>query len=180
MVYNLSLMKSSVKNFKKLKGNLLKVNSGVIAVTGAGLGLVFGAPLILVPGIMGAGFFSWRIFKDDLARLKVVYLNLIGLLVFVLTMWVVDANFAISIPRALITFLIGWVVFQLFEGDVGGGDVRLATVVAVFLNTVQLLSAISLASFVGLLLASFFKLKKIPFGALLIVATWLSFWIVRF
>ena len=95
-------------------------------------------------------------------------------------MCLANASFEVSIIRPIIVFLIGWGMFQLFEGDIGGGDVRLATVVAVFLNTVQLLSAISLAAAVGMLIGSKLKMKTVPFGSLLIVASWLSFWIVRF
>ncbi len=170
-------MRSRLRNLKKW---LLKLNSVAVGVLAAGLSLVFGAPLALMGGVFGAAFFSWRILKDDLAKLKVENLNLLGLVVAILAMWVLNANFEVSLLRACITFLIGWGIFQLFEGDIGGGDVRLASIGALFLNTVQLLAAVSVASFAGLIIAYFWKVKKVPFGSLLIVSLWLSFWIVRF
>lgn len=90
------------------------------------------------------------------------------------------AHFDVSIIRGIVFFFIGWGMFQLFEGDIGGGDVRLVTVLAIFLNTVQILSAISLAAAAGMLIGSNLKMKRVPFGALLIASAWLTFGIVRF
>jgi Flp pilus assembly protein protease CpaA len=125
-------------------------------------------------------FFSWRIFVGDIKTRKVDNWDIAGLLAGGGLMCLAGASFEVSIIRPIIVFLIGWGIFQLFEGDIGGGDVRLATVVAVFLNMVQLLSAISLAAAAGMIIGSRLKMKTVPFGSLLIVASWLSFWIVRF
>lgn len=170
-------MKSKISN---LKSSFLKLNSGLVASVATLLSLALGAPLIILGGVFAAAFFSVRIFKEDLAKLKISDLNLLGLVVSVILMWALGAKFELSLLRACITFLIGWGIFQLFEGDVGGGDVRLASVGALFLNTIQLLAAVSVASFGGLVIGYFWKVKKIPFGSLLIIAFWLSFWIVRF
>lgn len=165
---------------KKLRARLIDLKAYYIAAIALGLSLLFKANFYLAPAITSTAYFSWEIFVDDLKSYKVSHFNLIGLLVSGVLMGLAGGHFDSSILRGVIFFFIGWGMFQLFEGDIGGGDVRLVTVLAIFLNTVQILSAISLAAAVGMLIGSNLKLKRVPFGALLIVSAWLTFWIVRF
>ncbi|HRV76344.1 MAG: hypothetical protein H6799_01200 [Candidatus Nomurabacteria bacterium] len=169
--------KSKAKKFKK---KLLSIESYYLAGIALAVSLLFKGGLFLSPAVAISAYFSWEIFRDDIKEYKVSHFSLTGLLVGGIGMAVAGAHFDVSILRGVIFFFIGWGMFQLFEGDIGGGDVRLLTVVALFLNVVQLLAAISLASAVGMLVAWQFKIKRVPFGSLLIVAFWLSFWIVRF
>lgn len=169
--------KSKVKKFRK---KLLAVKPYYIAGLALVLALILKAGIFLSPAIAVSAYFSWEIFRDDIAEYRVSHFNLIGLLAGGVGMAVAGANFDVSVFRGIIFFFIGWGMFQLFEGDIGGGDVRLVTVLAVFLNTVQILSAISLAAATGMLIGSNLKLKRVPFGALLITSAWLTFGIVRF
>lgn len=168
------------KKIKKLLKKLVQVNPYYVGVLAVLVSLIMGGGFILSPAVGVSAFFSWRIFVGDIKKRKVDNWDVLGLLLGGGLMYLGDASFELSIIRPVIVFLIGWGMFQLFEGDIGGGDVRLATVIAVFLNTVQLLSAISLAAAAGMLIGARLKMKTVPFGSLLIVASWLSFWIVRF
>jgi len=165
---------------RKLKKRLINLKSYYVAGLALAVSALLGVGIFRSPAIALTAYFSWEIFKDDLENYKVSHFNLSGLLVGFIAMAVAGVHFDISILRGIIFFFIGWGMFQLFEGDIGGGDVRLVTVLAIFMNTVQILSAISLAAAVGMLIGSNLKLKRVPFGAILIVSTWLTFWIVRF
>jgi Flp pilus assembly protein protease CpaA len=118
--------------------------------------------------------------QEDLADYKIGDLNLILLIVGGGLLKYLGSGVGFYPIQALVAFLIGWGMFQAFEGDIGGGDVRLLTVAALFLNLIQLLAGISLAAAAGLLIGQRLRLRKVPFGALLIVALWLSFGVVRF
>lgn len=165
---------------KKIRKRLVATKPYYAAILALALAFLFKAGVFLSPAIAVSAYFSWEIFTDDLTEYKVSHFNLIGLLVGGIAMAFAGANFDVSILRGIIFFFIGWGMFQLFEGDIGGGDVRLVTVLAIFLNTVQILSAISLAAAAGMIIGSNLKLKRVPFGALLIASAWLTFWIVRF
>lgn len=165
---------------KKFKNKLLSVKPYYLAGVALVLSLLFKGGIFLSPAVAVGAYFSWEIFRDDLENYRVSHVNLAGLLVGGAGMALAGANFDVSIIRGIIFFFIGWGMFQLFEGDIGGGDVRLVTILAIFLNTVQILSAISVAAALGMLIGSNLKLKRVPFGALLIVSSWLTFWIVRF
>lgn len=165
---------------KKLKERLMGVKAYYVAGFAFAMSLLFGASLYLGPAVAFCAYFSWAIFLEDIESYTVGHFNLLGLLGGGVLMALAGMHFDISVLRALIFFLIGWGMFQLFEGDIGGGDVRLVTVLALFLNTVQILSAISLAAAAGMLIGSNLKMKRVPFGALLIATSWLVRWIVRF
>ena len=169
--------KSKAKKFKK---KLLSIESYYLAGIALAVSLLFKGGLFLSPAVAISAYFSWEIFRDDIKEYKVSHFSLTGLLVGGIGMAVAGAHFDVSILRGVIFFFIGWGMFQLFEGDIGGGDVRLVTVLAVFLNTVQILSAISLAAALGMLIGSNLKLKRVAFGALIIASAWLTFGIVRF
>lgn len=165
---------------RKFKNRLTGIKSYYVAVFALAVSFLLKGGVFLSPAIAVSAYFSWEIFLDDLTEYKVSHFNLIGLLIGGVAMAFAGAHFDISILRGIIFFFIGWGMFQLFEGDIGGGDVRLVTVLAIFLNTVQILSAISLAAAVGMLIGSNLKLKRVPFGALLIASAWITFGIVRF
>lgn len=165
---------------KKLKDRLLGVKAYYVAAVALVLALLFGASFYLSPAIAFSAYFSWSIFIEDIESYTVSHLNLLGLLGGGVLMAIAGLDFDFFVLRPILFFLIGWGMFQLFEGDIGGGDVRLVTVLAIFLNTVQILSAISLAAAAGMLIGSNLKMKRVPFGALLIATSWLAFWIVRF
>lgn len=165
---------------KKIKKRLVNIKPYYVAGVALAVAALLKAGVFLSPAIAVTAYFSWEIFRDDLENYKVSHFNLAGLFVGYVAMAIAGAHFDISILRGIIFFFIGWGMFQLFEGDIGGGDVRLVTVLAIFMNTVQILSAISLAAAAGMLIGSNLKLKRVPFGALLIASTWLTFWIVRF
>jgi Flp pilus assembly protein protease CpaA len=168
------------KKAKILRKRILGLNPLYLSGASLALGLIFGADVFLALTVAFSAYFSWSILQVDIDEYKIGHFNLVGLLLGCAAITVAGADFNVSIIRAIVFFLIGWGMFQLFEGDIGGGDVRLVTVAAIFLNVIQLLAAISLASAVGMLVASRLKMKRVPFGALLIVSFWLSFWIVRF
>lgn len=165
---------------KRFKKKLLSLKAYWVAGVALLVALFFKAGLLLSPAIATCAYFSWEIFRDDLKEYKVSHFNLLGLLLGGILIVISGGNFDVSILRGVIFFFIGWGMFQLFEGDIGGGDVRLVTVLAIFLNTVQILSAISLAAALGMLIGSNLKLKRVAFGALLIASAWLTFGIVRF
>ena len=170
------MSKSKIKKFvNKLVGINALYPMGLALV----ISFVVSRNFLIAPFVGLAAYCSWRIFVGDIKLRKISNLDLFGLLLSGLAIYLLISPFDVSILRSVIVFLIGWGMFQLFEGDIGGGDVRLLTVAALFLNVVQLLAAISLASAVGMLVAWQFKIKRVPFGSLLIVAFWLSFWIVR-
>jgi Flp pilus assembly protein protease CpaA len=168
------------KKARVFRKRIIGLNPLYVSAVSLPLSLIFGADIFLALAISFTGYFSWSIFQVDIEEYKIGHFNLAGLLLGCVAMTFAGADFNVSILRAIIFFLIGWGMFQLFEGDIGGGDVRLVTVAALFLNVIQLLSAISLAAATGMLIASRLKMKRVPFGALLIVSFWLSFWIVRF
>ncbi len=180
MSFNKPVTKMNKTKAKKIKKKLLNIKPYYIAGMAMVISALMGAGMLRSPAIALVAYFSWEIFKDDLENYRVLHLNLVGLLAGFVAMAFAGIHFDISIFRSIIFFFIGWGMFQLFEGDIGGGDVRLVTVLAIFMNTVQILSAISLAAAVGMLIGSNLKLKRVPFGALLIVSAWLTFWIVRF
>lgn len=165
---------------RKLKERLLEIRAYYVAGFALALSLLVGANFYLAPAIAFSAFFSWSIFVEDIEKYTVGHFNLLGLLAGGALMAIAGLHFDLSIIRPLIFFLIGWGIFQLFEGDIGGGDVRLVTVLAIFLNTVQILSAISLAAAIGMLVGSNLKMKRVPFAAILIATSWLAMWIVRF
>lgn len=164
----------------KIKGRLLGINVYLVAGLALALSLLLGASIYLAPAIAFSAFFSWSILIEDIENYKVSHFNLLGLLGGGALMAIAGTDFDLSIWRPVLFFLIGWGMFQLFEGDIGGGDVRLVTVLAIFLNIVQILSAISLAAALGMLIGSNLKMKRVPFAALLVATSWLTFWIVRF
>lgn len=165
---------------KKFKSRLINIKAYYVAGVALAVAALMGAGILRSPAIALTAYFSWEIFRDDLENYRVSHFNLAGLFAGFVAMALTGMHFDVSILRAIIFFFIGWGMFQLFEGDIGGGDVRLVTVLAIFMNTVQILSAISLAAAAGMIIGSNLKLKRVSFGALLITSAWLTFWIVRF
>lgn len=171
------MTKNKIKNFVNKS---VKINALYPLILSALVSFAIGRDFLVSPFVGVAAYFSWKIFVGDIKLRKIGNLDLFGLLASGLIIYLIISPFEFSIIRAVVVFLIGWGMFQLFEGDIGGGDVRLLTVAGLFLNVVQLLAAVSLASAVGMIVAARYKIKRVPFGSLLIVAFWLSFWIVRF
>ncbi|MDQ5913477.1 MAG: hypothetical protein QG623_95 [Patescibacteria group bacterium] len=170
----------SKTKLKKIVNQLTSISAIYVALFAVVASYAVGRDFLVSPFVGLGAYYSWRIFVGDIKFRKISNFDIAGLLVSGIAIYLLIAPFEISIVRAVIVFLIGWGMFQLFEGDIGGGDVRLLTVAAVFLNVVQLLAAVSLASAIGMALGYKLKIKRIPFGSLLIVSFWLSFWIVRF
>jgi len=173
---------------EKNKNRIINLNAVYVGIFGAlascGVILANGNLDVLnfrvVPVVGLVAFASWRILQEDLEDYKISNLNLMLLIAGGGVLKYLNSGVGLYPWQALVIFLIGWGLFKAFEGEIGGGDVRLATVAGLFLNLVQLLAGISLAASVGILIGVKFKIKRIPFGALLIIALWLSFGIVRF
>lgn len=164
----------------KVKSKILKVRAYQVALLTLGVSLLFGAKPVLAPAIALASYFSWEIVVEDIKTLKVNNLKLFLLFLSGVAMSLAGANLSESWLRPIVFFLIGWGMFQLFEGDIGGGDVRLVTVFAVFLDSIKMLAAISLAATLGWIIGYKLKMQRVPFGALLVVCFWLAFGIVRY
>ncbi len=170
-------MRTKLKKFQK---KLIKINPLYSALLACVLGLALKSGITLGIAIGATAYFSWRLMVSDLKERKIHNLDLLGLLVSGCAMEILGANLDVALIRAVVAFLVGWLVFQLFEGDIGGGDVRLVTVLALFLSTTQLFVTVSVASLSGIVIASAFALRRVPFGSLLIIFSWIVYGVIRF
>lgn len=175
MEIDISIDKKSAKKLRNQNINFLDFAISILAlISSVILGLDVGAALALAALV----FFSIRIFQEDLKNYRVRYLDLLGVFIPTLILHNFGISLEVNVLQAIIFFTIGWILFQVFDGKIGGGDVRLLATGALFLSYFQILSAVSLAAIVGILIGDKFKNHKVPFASLLIAAYWISYFVV--